>query len=63
MYFYLLNLLKISIEFYLIRHLERTSKSHLELQDYFVTFMLLHMIFLSFVISKTCGRAASGANM
>ena len=47
-------------EFHLIGHLEYTSKSDTEFQDYFPS---LRMIFLSFVISKTCGTVASDENM
>ena len=36
------------------------SKSNTEFQD---SFMSLRMIFWSFILSKTCGRAASGENV
>ena len=47
-------------EFHLIGPFEYTSKFNTEFQG---SFMSLRMIFLSFILSTTCGRAASGEDM
>ena len=46
--------------FHLIGRFEYTSKSNTEFED---SFMSLRMISLSFILSETCGRAASSENM